>query len=96
MRIVKRRNKDKIPEKIVRRPKVRIFYKFGENSTIVMEVTITISVSKARLERDMKEKHLMMSDELSLYIEKVNEMETSDKEVIVNCFMYMLYAFFVI
>ena len=96
MRIVKRRNKDKIPEKIVRRPKVRIFYKFGENSTIVMEVTITILVSKARLERDMKEKHLMMSDEFSLYKEKVNEMETSDKEVIVNCFMYMLYDFFVI
>ena len=96
MRIVKRRNKDKIPEKIVRRPKVRIFYKFGENSTIVMEVTITISVSKARLERGMEEKHLMMSDKLSLYKEIVNEMETSDKKAIVNCFMYMLYIFFVI
>ena len=96
MRIIKRRNKDKIPEKIVRRPKVRIFYKFGENSTIVMEVTITILVSKARLERDMKEKHLMMSDEFSLYKEKVNEMETRDKKVIVNCFIYMLYDFFVI
>ena len=58
-----------------------------------MEVTITISVSKARLERGMEEKHLMMSDKLSLYKEIVNEMETSDKKVIVNFFMYMLYHF---
>ena len=44
-------------------------------------------------ESDMKEKNLMMSDEFFLYKEKVNEMETSDKKVIVNCFMHILYHF---
>ena len=42
---------------------------------------------------DMKEKLEIMTTELFLYKKRVNEIETSDKKLIVYYFMYILYRF---
>ena len=75
----------------VRRPKVTRSFKLGakwynidrsEYNTIG-KLQSEINSNPMKSENDMKEKLENMTTELSLYKERVNKMETSDKKVIV-------------
>ena len=103
VKMSKQRSSAEIKVDEVRRPKVTRSFKLGDKwynidgskYNTLGKLHSEMHSTPTKSEDDMKEKLKSMTSELSLYKERVNEMESSDKKVIVYSLSLSCIDFFI-